>query len=88
MKTIIEERTSELKGYEELKEYERFIYVSGSYEFFAFKITERHSIFVNGCGRFIVAEKFKNCLSIWNGAPSMEFKSFDAAEEFIRIKEQ
>lgn len=82
MKTIKENGLNELKGYKELKNYEQFIYVN-SYEWFAIKVNNEYAILLNGCGKFIIAKAFKNCLSI-GARYVIEYDSFDKAESAIK----
>ena len=53
-------------GYEDLKPKERFIYISrlpvGEWQ--AVKIDEKHAALINNSGKYILAEKYANCLSV------------------------
>ena len=64
MKTI---KRNEIQDYKELKEGEQFIYEDGQFEFFAIKINDKYSAFINCDGKFILAQKYTNCLSIGAG---------------------
>ena len=67
-------------GFDRLTINEHFIYVDGSFEFFAIKVSEDYAVFINGAGEFICAKAFKNCLSIGAGIVS-EFPTFAEAVE-------
>ena len=75
-------KKNEIQKYKELKETEQFVYQDGIFEFFAIKINDDYSAFINGCGKFILAKKYTNCLSI--GIYTKEFNTFDEAVEYIR----
>ena len=78
MKTIKENGLNKLSGYDELKKGEQFIYVVGSIEFFAIKVSDEYAVFINNDGRFICAKAFKNCLSIGSGY-LVEYQTFKEA---------
>ena len=82
MKKIKQNGLNELKGYEELKNGEKFIYIDW-YEWFAVKVNEEYAVLVNGCNKFIVAKKYKNCLSIGSGYV-IEYPSYEEAEFAIK----
>lgn len=67
-------------GFDRLTINEHFIYVDGSFEFFAIKVSEDYAVFINGAGEFICAKAFKNFLSIGAGIVS-EFPTFAEAVE-------
>lgn len=82
MKKIKQNRLNELKGYEKLKNGEKFIYIDW-YEWFAVKVNEEYAVLINGYNRFIVAKKYKNCLSIGSGCVT-EYPSYEEAELAIK----
>lgn len=87
MKTIIEKGKEALVGYEELKQYDQFIYKSVSGEFFAIKITDNYAAFINDRGKFILAKKYENCLSIGSGIV-FEHRSLEEAIDFMPFDSQ
>lgn len=82
MKKIKENGLNELKGYEELNNGEKFIYIN-SCEWFAIKFNEEYAVLINGCNKFIVAKRYKNCLSIGSGYVK-EYSSYEEAETSIK----
>lgn len=80
MKTIKQNGTEPLVGYKELKNYEQFIYTVGQSEFVAIKINDDYCAFLTGMNKFILAQKYKNCLSIGSLTP-IEYDTFEAAEK-------
>ena len=79
MKTL-KENGFENINFDKIALNEHFIYVSGSFEFFAIKVSEDYAVFINADGNFICAKAFKNCLSIGAGIVS-EFPTFAEAVE-------
>lgn len=77
----------DMAKYDELEPMTDFLYQSKfGYEFPAFKITDKHAVLLNAKGKFIIAEKFDNCLDI--GASAVpEYDSIADAVKWIRIKE-
>lgn len=73
---------NKMESYMALKNGERFLYEQGMFEFFGFKYNNEFAILVNGCGRFIVAKAYKNCLSIGSEFVK-EFATITEAEEQI-----
>lgn len=88
MMPVIEEHgRSDMIGFDNLAEDDQFIYHiyrrdSLIYEFMAIKADESHAVFLNARQKFIVAEKYKNCLSI--GTSSTEYDSYSEAKKSIR----
>lgn len=83
MKTIKTNGLKELKGFEELKPNDKFIYQECRIEFQAIKINDQYAAFINYDGKFILAQKYKNCLSIGSGSV-MEFSTFAMAKEYAK----
>ena len=79
MKTL-KENGFENINFDKIALNEHFIYVGGSFEFFAIKVSEDYAVFINTDGNFICAKAFKNCLSIGAGIVS-EFPTFAEAVE-------
>lgn len=79
MKTITAHGTDTMIGFENLARHEQFIYAQDSFTFMAIKINDSFAVFINGEGKFILAKKFKNCLSIGSGYVA-EYGTFDEAE--------
>ena len=52
------------------------------YEWFAIKVNEEYAVLINGCNKFIVAKKYKNCLSIGSGYV-IEYSSYEEAKKSI-----
>lgn len=73
---------NKMENYTVLKDGERFLYTQGIFEFFGFKYNDEFAILVNGCGQFIVAKAYKNCLSIGSEFVK-EFATITEAEEQI-----
>lgn len=73
---------NKMENYIALNDGERFLYQQGIFEFFGFKHNNEFAILVNGCGKFIVAKAYKNCLSIESGIVR-EFDTLTEAEEQI-----
>jgi len=86
MKTLYENAENllaELKGYDELKAGEKFIYIDHTgTEVFGIKIDDNNCAFLNGEHKFILAKKFKNRLSTsFRALFLFEYASFAEAEE-------
>lgn len=80
MRKIVENGLENLEGYEELRDGEKFIY-KNMYEWVAIKVNNDYSVFLNGINKFIVAQKYNNCLSIGSGDVK-EFGTYAEAERF------
>lgn len=83
MKIILERGLKELKGYYEMKPNTKFIYKTGKFEFFAIKIDDDYAAMVNGVNKFIIAQRYKNCLSIGSGY-IREFGTFRELVEYVK----
>lgn len=53
-----------MEGYDDIAIGEHFIYRDCSYSFEAIKLTDKYSAFINAWGRYILAKRYLNCLSI------------------------
>lgn len=69
------------KDFDKLDIGEQFAYVCGYEVIFplGWKLTEKHAVFVNARGRFILARRYDNLLSI--GSTSVEYRTFDEAKQ-------
>lgn len=80
MKTIVSQGLQPMTGFNEFAVHDQFIYQYSSGEFFAMKISDEYAAFVNGEGKWILAQRYANCLSIGSGVVH-EYASFDEAEQ-------
>lgn len=65
--TSKEQNIEAMKVYDEFKPMDGFVYADGSIEFYAIKISDNHAVLINREGRFIIAKRYRNCLSIGSG---------------------
>ena len=75
------------RAYDELENGEKFYYVEGKQHTVAIKINDKYAAMVNYYGNYIIAQRYKNCLSI-GSRPCKEFKSFDAASKYAESNPQ
>ena len=73
------------REFDELPSGGQFVYVEGSFEFFAIKINNDYAAFIDSMGKFILAEKWKNRLSIGSG-PTLEYGTFAEIEKAANEK--
>ena len=66
---------------------EHFIYVDGSFEFFAIKTNENYAVLINADGEFACARAYKNCLSL-STTGARVFPTFEKAVEFCERENQ
>jgi hypothetical protein len=89
---IVEEHDlNDLIGFDDLAEGDHFVYQvyccgKLTFEFFAIKADESHAVFLNARQKFIIANKYKNCLSIGDYCVSspIEYDSFAEAKKAIK----
>ena len=72
--------------YDEICDDEQFVYSSlyrnDIIEFIAIRINTDYCAFLNGYNKFIIAKRFKNCLSIGSGK-IIEFDSYEQIKEYV-----
>lgn len=73
------------REFDELPSGGQFIYVERSYEFFAIKINNDYAALINSRCKFILAQKYKNCLSIGSGFV-YEYDTFEEIEKAANEK--
>lgn len=81
----MEHSDSFAREFDELPSGGQFVYVDGSFEFFAIKINNDYAALINSIGKFILARKYKNCLSIGSG-PVLEYGTFAEIEKAANEK--
>ena len=73
------------REFDELPSGGQFVYVEGSLEFFSIKINNDYAALINSRGKFILAQKYKNCLSIGSGYV-LEYDTFAKIEKAANEK--
>lgn len=72
--------------YDEICDDEQFVYSSlyrnSIIEFMAVRINNHYCTFINGNNKFIIAKRFKDCLSIGSGK-IIEFDSYEQVKEYV-----